>query len=60
MTTHKKVLLILIVALFLIIVFLGGMFVIFNREAAAPVTDFRGPTSLPYSEGPSGPPPSSY
>jgi len=60
MSLHKKILAILIVALLLIIVFLGGLFLIFRRAAQAPTIDFRGPDSVPYATGPTGPPPSSY
>lgn len=60
MSLHKKILGILIVALLLIIVFLGGLFLIFNRAAEAPTEGFRGPTGTPYVIGPTGPPPSSY
>ncbi len=59
MSLHKKILAILIVALLLIVIFLGGLFLIFNR-ASAPTSGFKGPTSVPYAKGPTGPPPSVY
>lgn len=60
MSLHKKILIFLIVALILIVVLFGGIFAIFNRAANTPATNFRGPNSAPYAEGPNGPPPSSY
>ena len=60
MSLHKKILGILIVALLLIIVLLGGLFLIFNRAAQAPTSGFQGPTGVPYATGPTSPPPSSY
>jgi hypothetical protein len=60
MSLHKKVLAILIVALILVIIFLGGVFVIFNRTAHAPTSNFQGPDSIPNMKGPNIPPPTEY
>lgn len=60
MSFHKKVLVILIVALILIVIFLGGMFIIFNRTANAPTSGFQGPTGEPSVEGPTEALPSQY
>lgn len=60
MSFQKKVLAILIVALILIVVFLGGLFIIFNRTAVAPTSEFQGPTGEPSVQGPTTPPPSEY
>jgi hypothetical protein len=57
MGTHHKILMILVVALVLIVILLGGLFAIFQAPANAPTVNFQGPASAPYAEGPTSQPP---